>query len=166
MNRIAILGTPGAGKTYFARKMAQKLGLPLHHFDPLFFDAHWVERDKEAFEKAYHAILSQEKWILEGNGMSYAASRFARADMVVFMTFSRWGCLCRIFTRMIKGWFLKRPDLPAGCPEIISWKLLSYTWRYQKKYTSAIKALSAEYPQVRFVHISRRAQMVALINSI
>jgi adenylate kinase family enzyme len=36
MNRILLLGSPGAGKSYFSKKLAQKIKIPLYHLDNIF----------------------------------------------------------------------------------------------------------------------------------
>ena len=39
MNRIVIIGCPGAGKSTFARKLAAKTGLPLYYLDMIWHRA-------------------------------------------------------------------------------------------------------------------------------
>ena len=51
MNRIVIIGCPGAGKSTFARKLAAKTGLPLYYLDMI-----WHRADRTV-------IIEIEKWI-------------------------------------------------------------------------------------------------------
>lgn len=46
MKRVMIVGQPGAGKSYLARAMGQKTGLPVQHMDMIHWKPGWVERDK------------------------------------------------------------------------------------------------------------------------
>jgi len=43
MSRIAVIGSPGAGKSTLARKLGQALGLEVHHLDRLYWQPGWVE---------------------------------------------------------------------------------------------------------------------------
>ena len=43
MQRVMVIGSPGAGKSTFARAIAERLGLPLIHLDAEYWQAGWVE---------------------------------------------------------------------------------------------------------------------------
>ncbi len=43
MQRITVVGSPGAGKSTFARTLAGKLDLPLIHLDAEYWRSGWVE---------------------------------------------------------------------------------------------------------------------------
>jgi adenylate kinase family enzyme len=42
MQRIAVLGAGGAGKTVVARRLGHLLGLPVTHLDQLRYDPSWT----------------------------------------------------------------------------------------------------------------------------
>ena len=39
MERAIVIGCPGGGKSTFARALAEKTGLPLHHLDMMYWNA-------------------------------------------------------------------------------------------------------------------------------
>lgn len=41
MKRVLIVGSPGAGKSTLAKKLAARTGLPLTHLDDLYWNAGW-----------------------------------------------------------------------------------------------------------------------------
>jgi adenylate kinase family enzyme len=63
--RIMIFGIPGSGKSTFAAKLSQQLGLPLFHLDKYFFTRDWQERDYDEFllyhkeERSHHLALAE-----------------------------------------------------------------------------------------------------------
>ncbi|MHA0035162.1 hypothetical protein [Deinococcus sp. PESE-13] len=42
MQRLLMVGTPGAGQSTLAKKLAERTGLPLTHLDELSWDPGWV----------------------------------------------------------------------------------------------------------------------------
>lgn len=66
MNRIAIIGISGSGKTTFAKQLFKKTGLPLYHMDTLYWKYIWtIFRQKERLEilKPLNKTSNQQKII-------------------------------------------------------------------------------------------------------
>jgi len=47
VDRIAIIGCGGSGKSHLARELARMLGVAPVHLDGLYYDGNWNPRDKE-----------------------------------------------------------------------------------------------------------------------
>ncbi len=62
MQRIAILGCSGGGKSTLARALGEALDLPVVHLDQLYWLPGWVERDKAGF-RALQARLNSDRQI-------------------------------------------------------------------------------------------------------
>ena len=105
MQRVAILGSGGAGKTTVAVELGRRTGLPVVHLDPLNWAPGWVSRPVEEFDAALAAAAAEERWILDGNFLSGDAEdpRFARVDTVVFLDLPRRTCIRRAVTRRLRG---------------------------------------------------------------
>ena len=67
MQKVIIIGSPGAGKSTFARKLRDKTGLPLYYLDKIWHKPDKTTVSKEEFDARLSAILATECWIIDGN---------------------------------------------------------------------------------------------------
>ena len=47
MQRVLVIGSPGAGKSTLSHQLAERTGLPLHHLDRMHWLPGWIERDRD-----------------------------------------------------------------------------------------------------------------------
>ena len=99
MKRVLIVGSPGAGKSTFAKALAARTGLPLVHLDDLYWDKGWQQVERELWLSRLSDALAGERWILDGNFSGTLLRRAYRADTVIFLKPPRWRCLWRAFWR-------------------------------------------------------------------
>lgn len=87
MKRIVVMGPSGAGKSPLARRLGEKLSLPVLHLDALFFEQRRAEIEKVEFLEKIEAILSEnEHWIIEGNYSDTLPLHLETCDQVFFWT--------------------------------------------------------------------------------
>lgn len=103
MKRVLIVGSPGAGKSTLAKKLAVQTGLPLIHLDDLYWNTGWMPVERTCWLARLHAALSGEAWIIDGNFSSTLLMRAYRADTVYFLMTPRWRCLWQAFWRECLG---------------------------------------------------------------
>lgn len=103
MRRVLIVGSPGRGKSTFARRLVARTGLPLTHLDELSWHPGWVRVERRHWLAHLSGALAGEAWITEGYSSSTLLRRAYCADTVVFPTPSRWQCLWRAFWRQALG---------------------------------------------------------------
>lgn len=108
MNKVIIIGCPGSGKSTFARKLAEKTGLPLHYLDMMYWNADKSTVSREIFDQKLCEVLEQDKWIIDGNYGSTIEMRMSACDTVFFLDFNVEVCLSGIKERQGKP----RPDMP------------------------------------------------------
>lgn len=58
MKKIMIIGSPGAGKTTFARALSRRVGIPLYHLDAIWHRPNRTHISREAFDEELAHILS------------------------------------------------------------------------------------------------------------
>jgi adenylate kinase family enzyme len=135
VQRVAILGAGGAGKSQLARAVAARTGLPIVHLDVLYWRPGWTPPPEEEFRAALDAAVAEDRWILDGNFLRDDADdpRFARADTVVFLDFPRTRCVRRAVWRAVRDRRRRRTDLPEGCPESLDLSFLRWVWNYPRK---------------------------------
>jgi adenylate kinase family enzyme len=131
MQRIMVIGCSGAGKSTISRIIGEKLSLPVHHLDVLFYLPGWVPVDPLVEETEQQKMVSNERWVIDGNYGRTMDIRWPRADTIIMMDFPRWRCLYRIIKRRIKYAGTSRPDLGPGCLEKIDWGFMRWVWNFK-----------------------------------
>jgi adenylate kinase family enzyme len=129
VNRVAVVGSGGAGKTTFARELSRLTGLPVVHLDHLYWSPGWVETPRDEWRVVLRERLSADKWIADGNYAGTFDVRFPRADTIIVLAPSRWACVSRVLRRTLAN--RGRSVQAEGCPERIDVKFLKWVWRYQ-----------------------------------
>lgn len=133
MERILIIGCGGAGKSTLARKLGEKLNLPVVHLDRLFWKPGWVEESKEEFDRKLAVELEETHWIIDGNFNRTMPQRLAKCDTIIYLDFSRLTCLLGVAKRIITTYGKVRPDMGEGCPERFDLEFLLWVWNYNKR---------------------------------
>ncbi len=67
MRKIAIIGSSGAGKTMLAKRLAERLHLPVYHLDHYFWKPGWQETDHDQFMLKQYELVMRDQWIIDGN---------------------------------------------------------------------------------------------------
>jgi adenylate kinase family enzyme len=143
MERVAVVGSGGAGKTTFATELARRTGLPVVHLDHLYWRPGWVETPSEEWRAVVAQHLQGERWIVDGNYARTFDVRFERADTVIVLELSRWRCLSRVLRRT----FLNhgKPVQAADCPERLDREFLRWVWRFPKDSGPLLEEAIVQY---------------------
>lgn len=108
MQRAIIIGSPGAGKTVFARKLRDASGLPLYYLDKIWHKPDQTNISCEEFDLKLQDILRRERWIIDGNYQRTMEMRMRECDMVFLLDVGREICLDGACSRIGRT----REDLP------------------------------------------------------
>lgn len=130
MQRVIVIGPCGAGKSTLAIKLSAQLMLPLYHMDQLNWKPGWVESSKAEIAERLSAILSADRWLIEGNYSGTLAPRLAHADTVVYLDYPISLCVRRLLRRIWTYRGRTRPDMTDGCPERFDLSFLFYVMRW------------------------------------
>ena len=131
MQRVAVIGPGGAGKTTFARALGTKTGLDVVHLDTLFWKPGWVETPRDEWRAMQEEVVARDAWIIDGNFGATLDVRLSRADTVVFLDFPRALCLRRAVVRAIRNH--GKPTQAEGCPEGFEVEFYRWIWSYPKE---------------------------------
>lgn len=132
MRKIIIIGSGGAGKSTFARKLGHKLNRKVYHLDALFWKPNWVGVSRDEQIKVQHTLVQEEEWIIDGNYGGTMEIRLQAADTIIFLDIPRTICVFRVLKRMIQYRNKTRPDMGEGCKERIDIHFLKWVWNYPK----------------------------------
>lgn len=161
MQRVLVIGPGGAGKSYFAKQLAARTGLPVTHLDALYWSSGWVAQAREAWRAQVGEVVASDRWILDGNYGGTLDLRLAACDTVVFLDLPRWVCLRRVLGRWWSYRGQSRPDMRPGCPERLTWEFLYWIWTYPMARRPAILQRLGEAESTVQVVRLRSVRMVA-----
>lgn len=116
VSRILVLGCPGSGKSTLATVLARRTGLPLHRLDDEHWGPGWTRPDPVWWKRRQETIVSNDRWIIEGNYLPTIPIRAARAEVVVVVDTGTLRCLYRVVAR---AWRIRRGDL-GGLPTAVA----------------------------------------------
>src|SRR6185436_631636 len=88
MQRVAIIGITGVGKTRLARELAVRLGLPHVELDGLYWGPGWSRSPRELFRRRLDAALRSDRWIADGTYLTRGSDiTWSRADTLVWLDY-------------------------------------------------------------------------------
>ncbi|GAC1388015.1 MAG: DNA topology modulation protein [Candidatus Saccharimonadales bacterium] len=145
MQRVAIIGSPGTGKSTFARKLAGRTGLPLIHLDFYYHEKqHDYYNNKEAWRAKATEFAHNDTWIIDGNFSSTLAHRFQQADTIFYFNMPTYIAIKGIVSRWVTGSYTKRLDMPDDWQEKPTWEFFLYVLQFRHKYTKGTRQLLNE----------------------
>jgi adenylate kinase family enzyme len=149
VQRIAIVGSGGAGKSMLARQIGAIAGLPVIHLDHQYWSPGWVPMPDDEWVAHQRKLLAGTDWVVDGNYAATLELRAELADTVVFLDLPRHVCLVRAMRRF------RSPILQApGCPQKVDVEFLRWIWEFPSRSRPRLLAILGTY--------SARCQIVQL----
>jgi adenylate kinase family enzyme len=148
MEKIAIIGSPGAGKTTLAKTLHQELHIKVYHLDRLLWLPDWQRIDGPTRVDTIQDIARERQWIIEGTYLRSSEPRLNAADTIIFLDTHPLKCLWRVIKRhnQESGYF--RRDIPEGCVDRLSWfrllKVLVFPVQERKKLKQNLRNYESE----------------------
>lgn len=133
MKRVLVIGPGGSGKSTFARRLGQILGIEVKHLDSFYWRSGWTKPSNEDWIKTVNDLISRDSWIIDGNFGGTLPLRVERCDTVIFLDMPRLLCLWRITKRRITYRKLSRPDMAEGCHEKLDLEFIRWVWNYSNR---------------------------------
>ena len=150
MNRVIVIGSPGAGKSTFAGKLRDKTGLPLYHLDNIWHRSDRTTISREEFDERLGAILAKDSWIIDGNYSRTLERRLKNCDTVFLLDYPLEVCLAGVNERIGK----EREDCPWIEHEFDE-EFRQFIMGFPVTRLPVIYQLLGQYEQGREIHIFR-----------
>jgi adenylate kinase family enzyme len=141
VDRIAIIGCGGSGKSRLARALGDTLGITPVHLDSLYYNQDWEPLDKEQFAVMQRDLVTAPRWIIDGNYASSLPIRLQAADTVIFLDLPAWACLWGIIQRRLRHGGGQHDAI--GVYDRITWNFIRYIAGYRKQMAPRVRQLIA-----------------------
>ncbi|NNE98159.1 MAG: DNA topology modulation protein [Pyrinomonadaceae bacterium] len=153
MKRVLVIGSCGAGKSTFARRLHRSTGLKVFHLDRYYHLPNWEQPSDEEWFETVQELVKNPEWIIDGNFGGTMEFRMQHCDTVIWLDFPRVVCTWRILKRMVTYWNRTRPDMAEGCNERFDWDFLKYVWNFPKDRNPALEARLQKFKEKKVFHL-------------
>lgn len=164
MQRILIIGNSGAGKSTLARRLGERLNLPVIHLDVLFWKPGWTQSEDGEFRARVANALGGPAWICDGDFGSSLDLRMPLADTVVWIDQPPILCLARAIWRAVKFGDGGRPDMAEGCREKVDLQFYAYICNWNRTRRPRVEAALAAHGQhLRLIRLRTDRDIAAFL---
>ena len=161
MERVAVVGPGGAGKSTFARALGDRLDLPVVHLDRIFWKPGWVETPRDEWRRCQSELFAADRWIADGNYGGTFDERFARADTVIVVARPRVACVVSALMRTARNH--GQPIQAEGCPERFQLAFTRWIWNYERDSRPRLEAALRRHNHLHVIELTSRASMSRFI---
>lgn len=161
MSRIAVIGSPGGGKSYFSKRLSKATGIPLYHMDNIYWHADKTHITREELVRAVDEIMQRNEWIIDGNYISTMEQRVKGADLIFYLDLSTEQCLEGIRSRVGKPrsdmpWFEEEPDED----------FIDFVIKFRDETKPLIEEILMRYKEKKVVRFTTREEMDTFLTSV
>lgn len=173
--RINVVGTSGAGKSTFAKRLSVATGIPYVEMDKAFWKPNWTESSDEEFFQNLRKALEGHSWILDGNYTRTLAIKWEKVELVIWLDYSFPRTLTQAIIRAAKrAWSQEELWEGTGNREsfknsflskksIIWWTITTFH-NVRKKYERYMT--SPEFSHIQFLRLRSHTEANALLSQI
>ncbi|MEZ0449140.1 toxin [Cellulomonas sp. ICMP 17802] len=153
LRRLRVVGNTGSGKTTFAARAAERLGLPHLELDAVFWAADWTKRDVDEARGLVRAFVASSPagWVADGNWTSNLAHLMDDADAYVWLDFPRRTVMPRVVRRTLRRgllrtelWHGNREDLRSLLRRDPDQNVVLWSWTQHEPYRLRYEQLARE----------------------
>ena len=139
--KIHIIGGPGSGKTYCAKRISKRYNIPYYDLDNIFWkntnSGYGLKKDKIKRNEELSHILNKDKYIIEGVYYSWLKKSFETSEIIIVI---KTPVYIRDF-RIIKRFIKRKLGLLNSKKETLKDLYNLLTWNHQYDNKNMVKAL-------------------------
>ncbi|WP_233549590.1 P-loop NTPase family protein [Cellulomonas rhizosphaerae] len=153
-----MVGNSGAGKSTFARALADRLGIPRLELDAFFWDAGWTKRDPDEARRLIRDAVADapDGWVADGNWTGRVGDSLDGVEAWVWLDFPRRVVIPRVVRRTLcRGisraelWHGNREDLRSLLSRDPHRNIVMWSWTAHRPTRERYAELARTAPVVR-----------------
>ena len=169
LTRVVVVGVSCSGKSTFARRLADTLGVPCVELDALYWGPRWTPRSE--FRKDVIAAARKPRWVMDGNYSAVREIVWGRCTAIVWLDYS----FARVFSRALRRTtrrIVTGERLYAGNRETIRgalldptgipWWVLRTYWKRRREFPELLRR--PEYAPAAVFRIKTPAAAAAFLS--
>ncbi|KOP22886.1 adenylate kinase [Hapalosiphon sp. MRB220] len=163
MQKVAVFGNAGGGKSTLSKRLSQITGLPLYILDKIQYQPGGIEVTQEDFKQMHEKILLTDRWIIDGFGsIETLWLRLNEADTLVFIDLPLYVHFWWVTKRFITGRFQPPEGWPENSP-ILKSSLTSYRvlWLCHKYLTPKYREYIKQAQSSKSVYHIRSTEQIS-----
>lgn len=171
--RYLVIGTSGAGKSTFSKKLAEATQSRYIELDAHYWGPDWQAVPAEQFKRAVVEATQGACWVADGNYSAVRDVLWSRATHVVWLNYGRFTVFSRLLWRTLSRG-VTRTRLSHGNKEslrmalfsrdsILLWALSTYS-KNQSKF-AALRSHD-EFVHLQWVEVTEPSQALAFIEAV
>ncbi len=138
LQRIAVLGSPGSGKSFLAARLSEILDLSVVHLDDLFWDT-WRNSPDPSLAQIrakLMEVVQSSQWIIDGNhgGQRRVDARRIRleaADAIVYLDMPPLLCVFRLIKRRLA--LISKTHRELRPNQWLTWNMIQAAWTFRSR---------------------------------
>jgi len=160
LERIAVLGTSGSGKTATARQLASKLAISHVELDALHWEPDWKEAETAVMRQRVTQATSGARWVVDGNYSVVRDIVWQRATHLIWLDYPFMIVMFRVIRRTLRR-VITQEELWHGNRERWSAQFLSKDslflwviqthWKHRRDYPPQFHL--PEHAHLKVVHL-------------
>ncbi len=168
--RILVVGPPGVGKSWIARRLAAVYALPHVELDGFKLKPSRRLASNEDFVASLRAAIEADRWLLDGNWSDddLAAEVWGRADLVVWLDFPRPVVMRQVIRRSVRR-LVTREDYYGWTERVWDWisptHPIRWSWKMVHSYRERYATMTARRPAGTYARLGSRSAANAFVAS-
>jgi len=156
MDRVAVVGPIGVGKSVLAQRLGTLLQVRVYDFDDLYWRRDRERLPEDEWAALLGKILGEQRWILDGFPLSVSEEPLERADTVLFLDLPRRTSIFSVVRRELTHRSRSRNG-SAQRARMFNALLFRWIWRFPVDHRpDLLRALSGNRSQRVVIFRSRR----------
>jgi adenylate kinase family enzyme len=165
MSKIVVIGSPGAGKSSFARKLHDRWKIKVYHLDRLFWRPGWEKKPIDTRIDIIQNLVLERQWIIDGDYLNTSDLHLEEAEIIIFLGISPFVCLRRLMKRHREFGGRTRRDIAMGSKDKLTFllllKVLIYPFVDKRTFVQRLSnyIYNGEHKQVIWLHSTKEVEI-------